>query len=59
MDPGAKLGLKLAPLATLAIAGVALEPDPDEVTLTATDALLVLLYVAVMVPLPNGNCKAA
>jgi hypothetical protein len=43
IDPGAKLCLKLAPLATLAIAGVAIEPDPDAVTLTVTDALLVLL----------------
>jgi hypothetical protein len=49
--------LKLAPLATLVIAGLAIEPDPDAVTLTVTDALLVLLYVAVIVPGPNGNCK--
>ena len=39
------------------MAGAAVEPDPDAVTLTVTDALLVPLYVAVIVPLPNGNCK--
>jgi hypothetical protein len=33
--------LKLAPLATLLIAGLALEPDA--ITFTVTDALLVLL----------------
>jgi len=41
------------------MAGVAFEPDPDPDTLTETDALLVPLYVAVMVPLPNGNRKLA
>jgi hypothetical protein len=54
--PGAKLGLKLAPLATPAMAGLAAVPDP-EVTLTVTEALGALLYVAVTVPLPTGNCK--
>jgi hypothetical protein len=49
--------LKLAPLATPVIAGVATEPDPDAVTPIVTDALLVLLYVAVIVPGPNGNCE--
>ena len=43
IDPGAKLGLKLAPFATPVIAGVALEPVPDAATLTATGALLVAL----------------
>ena len=42
---------------TLLIAGVAVEPDPDAVTLTVTDALLALLYIAVIVPVPNGNCE--
>ena len=55
IDPGAKLGLKLAPLNTPLIAGMATEPDPDAVTFTVTAALLVPLYVAVMVPVPNGN----
>jgi hypothetical protein len=39
------------------MAGEPLEPDPDPVTLTVTDALLAPLYVAVIVPLPDGNCK--
>ena len=56
-EPGAKLCLKLAPFATPVIAGLALEPDPDATTLTFTDALLALLYVAVIVPDPKGNCK--
>ena len=56
-DPGAKPCLKLAPLARLATAGVAADPDPDDVTLTDTEALLVPLKVAVIVPLPSGNCK--
>jgi len=41
--PGAKVDLKLAPLATPPMAGVTTPPDPDEVTLTVTGALLVLL----------------
>jgi hypothetical protein len=43
MDPGAKVCLKLAPFATLLIAGVPVEFDPDDVTLTVTDALLLVL----------------
>src|ERR1700722_17306795 len=57
IDPGAKPGLKLAPLLTLVTAGASAEPDPDAVTLTVPAALLVPLYVAVMFPLPTGNCK--
>src|ERR1700683_3340967 len=53
--PGAMFWLKLAPLLRLVMAGVPFEPDPEAVTLTETDALLAPLYVAVMVPLPNGN----
>jgi hypothetical protein len=39
------------------MAGAAVDPDPDSVTFTVTDAVLVLLYVAVIVPLPDGNCR--
>ena len=55
--PGAKPCPKLAPLVTLETAGVAVEPNPDEVTLTARGALVELLYVAVTAPLPTGNCR--
>jgi hypothetical protein len=48
--------LKLAPLVTAATVGAAVTPDPDA-TLTATDALLAPLYVAVIVPLPGGNAE--
>jgi hypothetical protein len=56
IEPGAKLCLKLAPLATLVIAGVPPVLDPDAVTFTVTDAVPVVLYAAVIVSDPTGSC---
>jgi hypothetical protein len=48
-----------AAFATAAIEGAADEPDPEEATLTVTDALGLFdvpVYCAVIVPVPSGNC---